>query len=79
MERKPEPVPRPPLSPQGEDLIGRLRRKPGGQWYFDYAQGESDDELAFVLSDECFVQGEYISIHNGEAMRPYRITLVEKP
>ena len=65
--------------PKGEDLIGRLRRKPGGQWYFDYAQGVSDDELAFHLSDERFVQGEYISIGNGNAMRPYRITLVEKP
>ncbi|MBB3236867.1 hypothetical protein [Phyllobacterium endophyticum] len=64
---------------KGEDLIGRLRRKPGGQWYFDYAQGWSDDELAFYLSDERFAQGEYISIGNGEAMRPYRITLVEKP
>lgn len=65
--------------PEGEDMIGRLRRKSGGQWYFDYAQGQSDDEIAFHLSDERFVQGEYISIRNGDVMRPYRIILVEKP
>lgn len=64
---------------KGEDLIGVLRRKPGGQWYFDYAQGESDDEIVFKLSDESFVQGEYLSVRNGGAMHPYRITLVDKP
>lgn len=64
---------------KGEDLIGVLRRKPGGQWYFDYAQGKSDDEIVFKLSDERFVQGEYLSVRNGGVMHPYRITLVEKP
>lgn len=64
---------------KGEDLIGALRRKPGGQWYFDYAQGESDDEIVFNLSDERFVQGEYLSVRNDGTMHPYRITLVTMP
>jgi hypothetical protein len=64
--------------PNENDRIGRLRRKPGGQWYFDYAVGEADDELAFHLSDERFFAGEYVSIRNGGAMHTYRITLVEK-
>ena len=29
--------------------IGRLRRKPGGQWYFDYEEGERDDEKVAIL------------------------------
>ncbi|MER9371130.1 hypothetical protein [Mesorhizobium sp. M0491] len=62
-----------------EDLIGRLRRKPGGQWYFDYAEGDRDDEIGFHLGDERFVTGEYVSIARNGAMHTYQVARVERP
>ncbi|TPK59563.1 hypothetical protein FJ546_21050 [Mesorhizobium sp. B2-4-19] len=62
-----------------EDLIGRLRRKPGGQWYFDYAEGDRDDEIGFHLGDERFVTGEYVSIERNGAMHTYQVARVERP
>lgn len=63
----------------GEDRIGRLRRKPGGQWYFDYAEGERDDEIGFRLGEERFVTGEYLSVGSGRAMHTYQVARVERP
>lgn len=62
-----------------EDRIGRLRRKPGGQWYFDYEEGERDDEPGFRFGEERFVTGEYVGIGRGGTMRTYRVAQVEKP
>jgi hypothetical protein len=59
--------------------IGRLRRKPGGQWYFDYEEGERDDEAGFRLGDERFVTGEYVSIAHGGTSHTYQVARVEKP
>lgn len=62
------------------DKIGRLRRKPGGQWYFDYAEGDTDDdEAGFRLGEERFVTGEYVSIQHGTQFHPYRVVRVERP
>lgn len=63
----------------GEDRIGLLRRKPGGQWYFDYAEGERDDEIGFHLGDERFVPGEYVSIRSAGVMHTYQVVRVERP
>ncbi|MBB4001979.1 hypothetical protein [Aurantimonas endophytica] len=60
------------------ELVGRLRRKPGGTWYFDYAEGEGDDEVGFRLGEERFVPGEYVSIRSGDAMHTYQVKLVER-
>lgn len=62
-----------------EDLVGRLRRKPGGQWYFDYVEGDRDDEIGFRFGEERFVTGEYVSIGGNGAMHTYQIARVEKP
>lgn len=62
-----------------DDLVGRLRRKPGGQWYFDYAEGDRDDEIGFRLGEERFVTGEYVSIRSGGVMHTYQVARVEKP
>lgn len=59
-----------------EDLVGHLRRKPGGQWYFDYAEGEGDNETGFRLGDERFVQGEYVSISREGTMHTYKVDFV---
>lgn len=62
-----------------DDRIGRLRRKPGGQWYFDYAEGDRDDEVGFRLGEERFVTGEYVSVSSGGTMHTYQVARVEKP
>jgi len=64
---------------QEEDRIGRLRRKPGGQWYFDYAEGGRDDEVGFRLGEEHFVVGEYVSIIRDGHEHTYQVERVEKP
>ena len=62
------------------DRIGRLRRKPGGQWYFDYDErGDSDDEVGFRFGEERFVTGEYVSVGKGADQRTYQVARVEKP
>ena len=63
----------------GNERIGRLRRKPGGQWYFDYEEGELDDEIGFRLAEECFRLGEYISVGREGAFVTYQVARVEKP
>ncbi|MEJ6781258.1 hypothetical protein [Aminobacter sp. Piv2-1] len=67
------------FSERAEDLIGLVRRKPGGQWYFDYAEGEGDDEIGFRLGEEQFIVGEYLSIGRKGAMHTYRVARVERP
>jgi len=63
--------------PGEADVVGRLRRKRGGQWYFDYGEGEDDDEIGFRLGNERFVPGEYVSIGSDDGMHTYQIKLVE--
>lgn len=63
----------------GDARIGRLKRKPGGQWYFDYEPGESDDEIGFRFGEERFLTGEYVSVGHAQNMRTYRVARVEKP
>jgi hypothetical protein len=64
---------------EGEDgAVGRLARRPGGVWYFDYDDTDTDDdEDAYRLGSERFVIGEYVSIRddNGK-MRTYRVVSV---
>jgi hypothetical protein len=58
-----------------DDLNGRLGRKPGGAWYFDY---DVDDEAGYRLGAERFVPGEYISIADGLGrMHTYRVVSVQ--
>lgn len=63
----------------GTDRLGRLRRKPGGQWYIDYSVGESDDEIGFHFGDERFVTGEYVSIGARGRTHTYQVARVERP
>jgi hypothetical protein len=65
--------------PAKEDRIGRLRRKPGGQWYFDYASGEDNVETGFHFGEERFTAGEYVSIKSGNAMHTYQVAFVQSP
>jgi hypothetical protein len=65
--------------PDQEDRIGLLRRKAGAVWYFDYAEGEEDDEIGFRLGEERFATGEYLSVGSVGAIHTYRVARVEKP
>ena len=65
--------------PDENDVIGRLRRKPGGQWYFDYAEGDRDDEIGMDFDDERFVTGEYVAIKRNGAVHTYQVARVEHP
>jgi hypothetical protein len=67
------------FSPGKEDRIGRLRRKPGGKWYFDFAEGDRDDEPGFHFEAERFVPGEYVSVSSAGKMHTYQVARVEKP
>lgn len=58
--------------------IGWLRREPDGQWYFDYAEGDRDDEIDFRLGEECFRLGEYVSVGRGHEFHAYQVARVEK-
>ena len=61
-----------------DDMVGRLARKPGGAWYFDYDKdSDADDETAYHLGGERFVLGEYVSIRNEHGkMHTYRVVSV---
>jgi len=61
------------------DRIGRLRRKPGGQWYFDYEEGDRDDEIGFRLGEERFIVGEYVSVGRKGATHTYQVARLERP
>lgn len=66
---------------QGEaDQIGRLARKPGGTWFFDCADGDSDNEPGFRFGDEAFVPGEYVSVREQDGqLHTFRVVSVEQP
>jgi hypothetical protein len=61
-----------------DDRVGRLRRHPGGSWYFDYDSArDSDNEAGYRLSDERFILGEYVSIQDdNHKMHTYRVAAV---
>lgn len=63
----------------GEQRLGRVARKPGGEWFFDYEPGnETDDEVGFRFGEEAFVPGEYVSVRNDDdEVHVYRVVTVE--
>ncbi|MBB5751171.1 hypothetical protein [Prosthecomicrobium pneumaticum] len=66
--------------PGEADAVGRLARRPGGQWFFDYEAGEEDDETGFRLGEERFVVGEYVSIReDDDVMHTFQVITVERP
>jgi hypothetical protein len=61
-----------------DDEVGRLSRRPGGAWYFDYDDSRpDDDEAGHRLGAERFVIGEYVSIRDEHGhMHTYRVVSV---
>jgi hypothetical protein len=63
--------------PGEDDEIGHLIRR-GTHWAFHYdIKGTDDDEGGYRFSDERFVVGEYVSIHEAEGLRTFQVTSVE--
>ncbi|MCB1483513.1 MAG: hypothetical protein KDJ17_01315 [Hyphomicrobiaceae bacterium] len=64
--------------PGEKDEMGRLIRRPGGSWAFDYDPSQKeDDEAGFKLDKHRFVPGEYVSFteHDGK-LRTFRVMSV---
>ena len=65
--------------PGEDDEIGHLIRR-GTHWAFHYdIKGTDEDEGGYRFSDERFVVGEYVSIHEAEGLRTFQVTSVEHP
>ncbi len=63
-----------------DDQVGRLARRPGGAWYFDYDDSRTDDdEAGHRLGAEQFRIGEYVSIADEDGdMHTYRVVSVRE-
>jgi hypothetical protein len=60
-----------------EDEIGHLVRR-GSHWVLHYdIKGADEDEAGYRFSDERFVVGEYVSIHEADGFRTFQVTSVE--
>jgi hypothetical protein len=61
----------------GEDNLGHLVHGPGGSWRFHYdVSRTTPDESGFHFSAEKFEPGEYLSIHEADGMKIYRVVSV---
>lgn len=62
-----------------DDQLGHLVRSRGGKWFFDYEEGEEDDEAGFRFGEERFVVGEYVSIREDDGkMHTFRVASVAR-
>jgi len=65
--------------PGDDDEIGHLIRR-GTLWAFHYdIKSTDEDEGGYRFSDERFVVGEYVSIHQAEGLRTFQVTSVDRP
>ena len=63
--------------PDEDDEIGHLVHR-GTHWILHYdIKGIDSDESGYRFSDERFVVGEYVSIHESEGLRTFQVTSVE--
>lgn len=62
------------FAPDEDAQEGRLARR-GSNWFFDYAEGEADDEAVHRLGEHRFAIGEYVSVADEDG-RPlaYKVT-----
>jgi hypothetical protein len=64
--------------PTRDDALGHLVHRPGGSWAFHYdVAGNEDDESGYHFQDERFQIGEYVSIHENDAMHTYVVASVQ--
>ena len=64
------------FAPDEDAQEGRLARR-GDNWFFDYAEGEDDDEAIHRLGQHVFKVGEYVSVADEEGrLLAYKVTEV---
>lgn len=65
------------FAPDEDAQEGRLARK-GSNWFFDYADGEEDDEAVHRLGEHRFAVGEYVSIADEDGrLLAYKVTDIQ--
>lgn len=65
------------FAPDEDAQEGRLARK-GANWFFDYADGQEDDEAVHRLGEHRFAVGEYVSIADEEGrLLAYKVTDIQ--
>ena len=65
------------FAPDEDAQEGRLARK-GANWFFDYADGEEDDEAVHRLGEHRFAVGEYVSIADDDGrLLAYKVTDIQ--
>ncbi len=58
------------FAPDEDAVEGRLNRRAGGRWFFDYDdEDDADDEAVYRLGQHRFAVGEYVTV-NDEDGRP---------
>jgi hypothetical protein len=68
---------------EGDEQVGKLVHKPGGQehsrWVFDYDDtAEADDEAGYRFGAHAFRPGEYVSIRDEDGeMHTFQVVSVE--
>lgn len=65
------------FAPDEDAAEGRLARK-GERWFFDYDEGDADDEPIHKLGQHKFLLGEYVSVADEDGrMLTYKVTNVD--
>lgn len=64
------------FQPDDDPQLGLLKRKGNGRWFFDYEDGEEDDEDVHRLGEHKFAVGEYVSVADEDG-RPLAYKVVE--
>jgi len=65
------------FAPDDDPAEGKLARK-GDRWFFDYDEGDTDDEPIHRLGQHKFALGEYVSVADEDGrMLTYKVTNVD--
>ena len=66
------------FAPDEDPVDGRLARS-GERWFFDYDEGDADDEPVHRLGDHRFAVGEYVTVTDEEGQPlTYKVVEVQK-
>jgi hypothetical protein len=64
------------FAPDEDATDGKLARK-GERWFFDYGDGEDDDEPVYKLGQHKFAVGEYVAVTDEDGrLLAYKVTEV---
>jgi hypothetical protein len=65
------------FAPDDDPQEGRLARR-GEKWFFDYGEGDADDEPVYRLGQHRFSLGEYVTVADEDGrLLTYKVTEVQ--